>query len=144
MSAPDEEFDFSADTFDTRELVERIDWLKTELIELDEQIPEDHAPDDYVSEEEDRELLREELTDLETFAADLESYAGDNLDNGNTVIADSFFTEYAEELAGELYGEAVTDAQWPFVHIDWDEAAEALKMDYSEIIDPRGNSWWVR
>ena len=49
---------------------------------------------------------------------------------GATLIHENYFTQYAEDLANDI-GE-VSDA-WPFSCIDWDEAAELLKQDYTEV-----------
>jgi len=48
------------------------------------------------------------------------------------LIRESYFAEYSQELASDIYGiNSITD--WPFRHIDWDSAAEELQMDYSEV-----------
>lgn len=49
-----------------------------------------------------------------------------------TLIADSYFEEYAEQLADEI-GAIDRDAGWPLNFIDWGAAAEALKADYTTI-----------
>lgn len=156
--AKDEEWDWGVDFFDTRDLVERIDYIESELQTDDEtreeiierskshtsdDLDEAELPEPYLGDDEREELTREHAA-LSEFARDIEQYAGDSLRDGNTVIADDHFTEYAEEYAGDLYGAQIVDATWPFDHIDWDEAAEALKQDYFEFTDPEGNSWWVR
>ncbi len=62
---------------------------------------------------------------------------------GETLIRDSYFTEYARELASDLYGKEIDDAKWPFDHIGWDSAADALKQDYMSI-DFDGETYWIR
>lgn len=140
--AKDDEWDWGVDYFDTRDLVERIAYIQNEL-ETDADFRDQEQPQEYLSDDE-RETLVEELRQLQEFAGELEGYAGDSLRDGNTVIADDHFEEYAQEYAGDLHGSAIVDASWPFDHIDWSEAAEGLKMDYSEVTDPDGNGWWVR
>lgn len=61
---------------------------------------------------------------------------------GATLIRDSYFTEYAQELAEEI-GAIKDNAQWPYTCIDWDKAARELQMDYTSI-DFDGVDYWVR
>jgi len=114
-----------ADTIDSREVIERIEELGADPDALD---------DDE----------REELADLEAFAEECEGYAPD-WHHGETIIADSFFTQYAEQLADDLglTPNAFNAAEWPFCHIDWDAAADALKQDYTEVT-LRGVDFWIR
>lgn len=52
--------------------------------------------------------------------------------NEPILIADSHFENYARELAEDL-GAIPNDYSWPASHIDWEAAADSLKMDYMEI-----------
>lgn len=72
----------------------------------------------------------QELADLKALAEQCED-APDWL-YGATLIRESYFESYAQELAEDI-GAINSDAQWPTCHIDWKAAAEALKMDYSEV-----------
>ena len=49
-----------------------------------------------------------------------------------TLVRDSYFVEYAQELADEI-GAIDRDAKWPCNHIDWDAAARDLRQDYTSI-----------
>jgi antirestriction protein len=51
---------------------------------------------------------------------------------GCTMIPESEFTAYAEELAEDL-GVMPDPDHWPTMYIDWEAAAEALKADYTSI-----------
>lgn len=62
-------------------------------------------------------------------ADSLEAY-GDNYEP--TLIAETYFETYAEELAEDV-GAITRDANWPNNHIDWEEAADALKQDYTSV-----------
>lgn len=54
--------------------------------------------------------------------------------NGETLIRDDYFVEYAKDLAAELgYVESPQPAQWPYTCVDWDRAAEELKQDYYSV-----------
>lgn len=79
----------------------------------------------------------EELKELETLLKELEGYGGDHQFEGDwypgTLIRDSYFSEYAEQLAGDLHGSKVEQAEWPFNCIDWEKAAQQLLIDYAEV-----------
>jgi hypothetical protein len=106
--------------WDSRDLFERLDEL-----EADEDRDED----------EETELAR-----LKAVAAEGETFA--DWSYGEGFIRDSYFTEYAQDLAEDI-GAVQADASWPNSYIDWEAAAEALKMDYTSIeID--GVTFWAR
>jgi len=72
----------------------------------------------------------EELKALKELADDMENEC--EWESGTTLIRESYFTEYAEQLAGDI-GAISPDAQWPLSHIDWEAAASELKNDYSTV-----------
>lgn len=53
-------------------------------------------------------------------------------ENEPTLILDSYFEEYAEDLASDI-GAIDRNANWPLNRIDWVAAAEDLQMDYSRL-----------
>jgi hypothetical protein len=64
---------------------------------------------------------------------------------GDTVAAlirDSYFEDYARQLAEDI-GAIDSKASWPNNHIDWEDATDALKQDYTEV-DFDGVSYWIR
>jgi antirestriction protein len=95
-----------------------------------------------------RDIIEVLESDAETFApdvlADIESAESASPDwaYGATLIADGAFVDYARELADDIG--AINDSHgWPLSYIDWDAAADALKMDYTSVeID--GETYWVR
>jgi hypothetical protein len=87
-------------------------------------------------EQESKELAA--LLNLEEQAAD---YA-DDWQYGETLIRDSYFREYAMELADDL-GAIPSDLSWPCTCIDWDQAARELQMDYTAV-DFDGVTYWIR
>lgn len=104
-------------TFDGREVLDQISALR------------DADPED-----------QDELDNLLAFAEEAERVAGDW--PNATFIRDSYWVQYAQELADEL-GAVDYNAGWPAAYIDWDRAASDLKMDYSSI-DLDGIEFWVR
>jgi hypothetical protein len=122
--------DNNADIIDSRDVIARIEELE-ELLRVS----------DPADSEGDYEQLQEELETLQNFAIDGENNVED-WKYGATLIRDSYFTEYAEQLAGEI-GAIDPNAGWPLAHIDWDAAAEALKIDYTEI-EFDGETYYAR
>jgi len=71
----------------------------------------------------------EDLKTLQNFAEQVEGYAAD-YHHGETLIRESYFTEYAEELVKDCYG---LPSDLPsFLVIDWEATADNIKVDYSE------------
>ncbi len=109
-----EEFDYP-EVFDSRDVIERIEYLEADENELDED-------------------EREELTVLRALAEEGPQYSED-WQYGSTFIRDDYFKQYAIEFASEISSDIdpqVADS-WPFCHIDWDAAADSLKQDYSSL-----------
>ena len=61
---------------------------------------------------------------------------------GIGLIRDSYFNEYAMDLAEEL-GCLADVRHWPATCIDWDQAARDLQMDYSSVKFD-GVTYWGR
>lgn len=62
--------------------------------------------------------------------------------HGEALIRDSYFEEYARELAEDI-GAVDRNATWPNQFIDWEAAADALKQDYMSV-DFDGVEYWIR
>ena len=63
-------------------------------------------------------------------------------EHGETLIADDYFVTYAQELADEI-GAIPKGATWPITCIDWDQAADELQRDYTQV-EFDGNTYWIR
>ena len=61
---------------------------------------------------------------------------------GETLIRDSYFQRYAQELAEDC-GMLKDSNEWPGRCIDWEQAADELKQDYMEV-DFDGVTYWIR
>lgn len=103
----------------------------------------------YVLDTRDLAVEMEELLS-KAEKGELEDYEGERLadltqldsqfDNGLAgqemydpiMIAEDYFETYAEELAKDI-GAISDDYSWPHSHIDWEAAANHLKMDYWEV-----------
>lgn len=110
------------DYIDSRDVIERIDELTADAAYLDE-------------------AERDELRALKELAREGEDYAPD-WEYGATLIRDSYFKEYAQELAEDC-GMVEQGQSWPNYCIDWERAARDLQMDYSAV-EFDGVTYWVR
>jgi hypothetical protein len=117
---------------DIDEVLERKSELEDILNDIDEQYTVDEQAD-----------AQEELDEIENFESELGISLTIASQNGVTFIAEHDFTEYAEELASDIGAVGVNSYEWPINHIDWDSAAEELKMDYSEV-DWQGTAYLFR
>lgn len=126
--------DLSANVIDVRDIIARVEELETERDGLENADPARDAD------------LACEHTQLAHILADLQGLGGDEQWRGNwypvTLIRDSYFRDYAEELADDC-GLIPKDAQWPLTCIDWEQAARELRYDYSGV-DIDGVTYWTR
>ena len=113
-----------SDIIDSREINERIEYLAG-LIDDDDP--------DMIDDDERAELAL--LLDLREAGSTLEDW-----EHGVTLVRDSYFTTYAEELADEL-GLIDREARWPANHIDWESAAEELQHDYTSLTFDEVDYW---
>lgn len=118
---------------DSRDVIKRIAELEA-LIEADDGGTLDDDAD-VAGEDERAELAAlKALTEAASGCADWQ--------NGETLISESYFQEYAEQLAEDI-GAISSDGGWPACHIDWSAAADALKADYKSV-DFNGETYWIR
>lgn len=102
--------------------------------------------DDYESElalgdEGDKEII-EAIEDFmaEIGATDLDSFKMIARDDSG-LISDYGFEEYAQDFADAI-GAIDSNAGWPLYHIDWEEAAKSLQMDFFAV-EYGGQTWWM-
>ena len=82
----------------------------------------------------------QEHDELAAFVEEGEDYG--DWQYGATLIRDSYFKTYAQELADDL-GMIPDEATWPANCIDWDQAARELQMDYTSI-EYGSVTYWMR
>jgi hypothetical protein len=138
---------------DTRDLNKRLEELEDELEALQEAISD---AEDALSETTDEDVDAAHEAHEEALA-DLKDWEDENFEeleglrslsdeipewrHGEALINDGYFVEYAIDLADDLHGRQ--SQSWPFDCIDWDRAADALKMDYSSC-EYQGETYWFR
>lgn len=88
----------------------------------------------------------ERVVELQELLSDLAGNGGDHRWRGDwypvTLIRDSYFVTYAQELADDI-GAIDSDAGWPNGYIDWERAARDLQMDYTSA-EYQGTTYWYR
>jgi len=134
-----EELDLAQEELDLAEeedLHDRADEMRAEVERLNNEIGTAEAALRAWDEENESEF-----EPLKDFAKQGEDYASD-WNHGATLIRDSHFEDYAQELAEDI-GAIDRNAAWPACHIDWAAAAESLKQDYTSI-EFDGVTYWVR
>lgn len=151
---------------DSRDIITRLAELEEEREELVEAVKNAEetladACDDTscLQHAEEQEELSEAVAEAKEELADWDADNSDELnalrsldeegrdacsdwEHGEQLISDSYFTNYAEELAEEL-GYMQNSNTWPFTCIDWEKAAEELKQDYTSV-DFDGVTYWIR
>ena len=134
------ELDLTADMIDVRDIIARVEELREEREESDIPANEYGGPKDDWKDE------RAELAMLESLLDELQGNGGDEQWEGNwypvTLIAESYFKEYAQELAEDI-GAIDKAASWPNTCIDWEQAAKELSQDYTSI-DIGEHSYYYR
>lgn len=134
------DFTNTYNVIDVRDIIARVEELRESRDEYNEKMGDENAWDRV----EDGEP--EELETLESILSELKGNGGDEQWEGNwypiTLIRDSYFTDYAKELAEEI-GAVDSNASWPNNCIDWDFAARELQQDYSSF-EFDGVTYWYR
>jgi hypothetical protein len=136
----------SDNIIDSRDIIERIEELESLRDGWMEEhnIPESEFgnPDNKDWMEWDNSSDADELKALQSLQDELEGYC-DDWKYGVTLIRDSYFEEYAEELCKDI-GEIPSNLPWYIAsHIDWDGVADELKIDYTSA-DFDGVTFWAR
>jgi len=124
--------DNSLDVIDSRDVIARIEELESELEGLTSEADALTAN------------LVDEFAELQTLTALADEASGYTSDwqYGETLIRDSYFEDYAQELAEDI-GAIDNNATWPNNCIDWERATRELQMDYTQV-DFDGVAYWIR
>lgn len=147
------------DVIDSRDVIARIEELESERADLAEAVSEAETDVNEAATEDDAEDAQtahadavtalatwhesdegQELNTLKALADQCEGYG--DWDYGETLIRESYFQSYAQELAEDC-GMISKDLAWPCTCIDWGQACRELKMDYTEV-DFDGVSYFMR
>jgi hypothetical protein len=138
--------EIGGDIIDSRDVIKALEIYRAAVIVLG--IPESEVdtfthenwPESAPEDMGDDETTVDAFLELRAFNDKGENYAPD-WTYGATIIAESYFTEYAEELCKDI-GDVPQDLPG-YLAIDWNKTAENLKVDYTEI-EYDGNTYLVR
>lgn len=137
-------FSDSDDIIDSRDVIRRIEELKSALAAVGIEDYDSATLDLSALPQEIHGAVEDAVTELNALLeleGEAESYCSD-WNHGATLIRDSYFEQYAEELATDC-GMISRNARWPNNHIDWKAAANELKGDYTAISFYQ-STFWVR
>lgn len=155
MNATTPTIDLTADIIDVRDIIARVEELETEREALVDAHADTMVGDTILGGNREAALAIAqwdvsedgiEYAALVTLLDELKGNGGDEQWRGDwyplTLIADSYFEDYARELADDI-GAINGDATWPNNCIDWERAASELQQDYSSVtVD--GDDYWYR
>jgi hypothetical protein len=116
------------DILDTRDLQDRMDEIEMDLETLE-------------MTQDERQALEEELKAIQTVKEEVEGYSGDDWRDGVQLISMDYFSDYCQELLEDC-GEIPRNLP-AYIVIDWDETAENLRVDYTEV-DFQGTTYLFR
>lgn len=138
-------------TIDTRDLAERREALKQEILDSFLETFEHYAEqtesfEDIRFEEEEIESWKEdfedELKEIEEID-DIENEVGSEFKYGVTLIDEDDFQEYCEDLVSDI-GDLPRDLpSYISNNINWEGVADDLRVDYSEV-EFRGTTYLYR
>lgn len=125
------QLDLTADIIDTRDIIERVEELESELEDF--LLSTDNTCIGDWEEKNPEE--GQELRILQAILEDLKGNGGDEQWCGDwypvTLIRESYFTDYTREMLEDC-GTIPRDLpHW--IHIDWELTAREVKVDYSEV-----------
>lgn len=134
----------SQDILDSRDVIARRDELAEEraaLVEAQSEGVEDIHDNDAETRaaalkaiHDAGEALREWDADNAEELAALEAFISEGSDewsHGVTLVRESYFEDYAQELAEEVCDIDFRKLSWPLTCIDWKQAARELRYDYT-------------
>ena len=126
------------DLIDSRDIILLLEEQKWEIQDLEDQLEE------LDEDEAEREKINDKIEDIKDEYAVwfwFEDQLEDNPEwrHGLFLIAENYFVDYTQEYARDI-GAINNDCEWPHMHIDWDGAAESLKVDFEEIDVPDGDT----
>lgn len=128
------------DIIDSRDVIARIEELESERDAECEGETDEADEAARVIWAEDNPDDAKELAALQALAEECEGYS--DWQHGEILIRDSYFEEYARDLADDI-GAIPADARWPLTCIDWEQAARELQYDYS-LVSFDGVDYWIR
>jgi len=131
------------DVLDSRDVIETIDQLESELKFLVEYHKEQLELKMEGAERtaSDIKSLKSQIKPLRAFADAFIDMIGSAWYDGVSLVNDDYFIEYTKEYSDNI-GKTSDDDSWPFTHIDWNSAADALQYYFSSV-DVDEHKYWT-
>lgn len=140
----DWKFDGTEDVIDSRDIVERWEELDRRIESEREDLPEFRKHEAIFL-----ALTPDEIKEWEALSNLIEhANASPDWNYGETLIRDSYFEDYIEQLIDDCYPEvskALSSGEWPMRHLklDIEDAAKEAKQDYFEVTF-NGSTYLIR
>lgn len=133
------EIQLGDDTLDSNAILAKLQ----ELLELEEAHEEDLENETNKTL---RAAIKEELDETREEIEIWQQFE-DYCQRGEQFINEDYFVEYTKQLVRDCYEvpEEMDFNKWPWCHLqmDWEAAAEALQVDYSNV-EVEDETYWVR
>lgn len=133
---------------DSRDLIERRDELKQQILDSFNETFEDYPTDDYSDILFDEEGIQDWLFDWKSEKQEIEAIESledeiisDEWEFGIYFIEEDEFEDYVKESLVE-WGHISKDFPW-WIDIDWTSTAENVKQDYTEV-EYQGQTYYYR
>jgi len=130
--------DNNQDVIDSRDIIERIEELESEQTTLVKELNEGSLTEAQMQAFDKDE--GEELDTLRSLAEEASYYVA-GWESGETLIRETYFTEYCKEMLID-FGLIPVDIP-DYIKINWDQTAENLRVDYTEV-DYAGVTYYIR
>jgi hypothetical protein len=133
------DLDLTNDIIDVRDIIARIEALESDIADLLEYLPAHVMVAQWVEYNDELQALLKIMVELETVGGGDEQWRGEWYPI--TLIADSYFTDYARELledCGDLPRELPH-----YIEIDWDATARNIRVDYTPVTI-NNFTYWTR
>jgi hypothetical protein len=137
------------DYIDTRDLIEKRDELKQQILDsfletFEHYEDQTECFDDILFEEEEIQDWKEDWLDEITEICEIEKIEdelGSEFEYGVTLVHEDYFEEYTEELLIDCGYISKDFPSW--IEIDWEATANNVKQDYTEI-EYQGETYYGR
>jgi len=131
------DLDLTNDIIDARDIIARVEALESDIADLLEYSTE--ADPQWREYNDELQALLKIMAELETVGGGDEQWRGEWYPI--TLIADSYFTDYARELLEDI-GDLPRELPH-YIEIDWDATARNIRVDYTPVTIS-GFTYWTR
>ena len=135
----------SDNVIDSRDIIARLEELESERQDLANELEKAEGSDDEEAKQTHADNLKEwdeeNTHELDILKAINDDSPGDDWWDGATLVRDTYFTKYCQELVSDI-GDLPNNIPGYLV-IDWDATADNLQQDYTSV-EFDGVTYYVR